>query len=106
MEKNQIIFMILAAIGCILLILGYLFKFKNKIQLVAGIYKNEDKINDKRGFAALVGGNALILGIIFCAGALGIYICPNYKELIEPVLLISLLVVGIIIYTKTKKYTV
>jgi len=104
MGKTQIIFMVLGTIGCILLILGYLIRFRKQIQLVAGVYKNEDKINDKKGFASLVGGNMLILGLIFCAGALGIYIYPGYKELIEPVLLLSLLVVGILTYSKSKKY--
>ena len=49
MSKNQIIFMVIGTLGCILVILGYLIKFKNKIQLVAGVYKNEDKIKDKKG---------------------------------------------------------
>ena len=104
MDETQIIFTVLGTLGCILLIFGYLIKFKNKIQLVAGVYKNEDKIKDKKGFASLVGGNVLILGLIFCAGALGIYICPSYKKLIEPALLLSLLVIGILTYTKSKKY--
>ena len=106
MGKIQIIFMVIGTIGCVLVIFGYLIKFKNKIQLVAGIYKNEDKIKDKKGFASLVGGNVLILGLIFCTGALGIYIYPNYKELIELTLLLSLLVVSILIYIKSKKYIV
>ena len=106
MVKAQIIFMVLGILGCILLIFGYLIKFKNKIHLVAGVYKNEDKIKDKKAFASLVGGNVCILGLIFCAGALGIYICPNYKELIEPTLLLSLLVIGILTYKKSKKYIV
>jgi len=102
--KTQIIFIVLGTLGCILLILGYLIKFKNKIQLVAGVYKNEDKIKDMKGFASLVGGNVFLLGLIFCAGALGIYIYPGYKGLIEPVLLLSLLVIGVLTYTKSKKY--
>jgi hypothetical protein len=106
MDKTQIIFTVLGILGCILLILGYLIKFKNKIQLVAGVYKSENKIKDKKGFASLVGGNVLILGLIFCAGALGIYIYPSCKELIEPALLLSLLVIGILTYTKSKKYIV
>jgi hypothetical protein len=106
MIKAQIIFLVLGTLGCMLLVLGYLIKFKNKIQLVAGVYKNEDKIRDKKGFASLVGGNMLILGLIFCAGALGIYICSSYKELIESALLLSLLVIGILTHTKSKKYIV
>lgn len=106
MDKTQIIVTVLGILGCILVIFGYLIKFKNKIQLVAGVYKSEDKIKDKKGFASLVGGNVLILGLIFCAGALGIYIYPSSKELIESVLLLSLLVIGILIFTKSKKYIV
>ena len=106
MDKNQIVVTVLGILGCILLVLGYLIKFKNKIQLIAGVYKNEEKIKDKKSFASLVGGNVLILGLIFCAGALGIYIYPSFKELIEPALLLSLLVIGILTYIKSKKYIV
>ncbi len=104
MGKTQIIFIVLGMLGCILLILGYLIKFKNKIQLVAGVYKNEDKIKDKKAFVSFVGGNVLILGFILCAGAVGIYIRPNYKELVEPTILLSLLVIGIILFFRRKKY--
>ncbi len=44
MIKVQIIFLVLGTLGCMLLVLGYLIKFKNKIQLVAGVYKNEEAI--------------------------------------------------------------
>ena len=104
MDKFQIIITVLAVLGSILIILGYLIKYKNKIQLVAGVYKNEDKITDKKAFASIVGGNVLVLGLIFCAGALGIYVCPSCKGIIEPILLISLLVIGILIFAKSKKY--
>ncbi len=104
MGETQIIFMVLGTLGCILLIFGYLIKFKNKIHLVAGVNKNNGKVKDIKGFASLVGGNVLLLGLIFCAGAFGIYICPSYKRLIEPALLLSLLVIGILTYTKSKKY--
>lgn len=104
MNKIQIVITVLATLGSILVILGYLIKFQNRIQLVAGVYKNEDKITDKKGFASIVGGNLLVLGIIFCSGALGIYACPGCKEIIEPILLLCLLVIGIIIYVKSRKY--
>lgn len=104
MTKFQIIVTVLATLGGILIILGYLIKFQNKIHLVAGVYKNEDHIKDKKAFASIVGGNVLVLGIIFCAGALGIYVCPSCKEVIEPLLLLCLLVTGILTYTKSKKH--
>ena len=104
MSEDQIAFIVLGSIGFILLIFGYLIKFKNKIQLVAGVYKNEDKIKDKKGFASLVGGNVLILGLIFCAGVIGVYLCPSHKGLVETVLLLSLLIIWILTFTKSKKY--
>ena len=106
MGKTQVAFMVIGILGCILAILGYLIKFKGMIRLVAGVHKNEDKIKDKKSFASFVGGNVLILGLIFCAGALGIYIFPGLFGLIEPVLLLSLLVIGIIIFKKIGKYVV
>ena len=104
MPENQIIFLILETIGCILVILGYLIKYKQKIQLIAGVCKDDDQIKDKKGFASLVGGNVLLSGIIFCTGAVGMYFYPNFKNLIESVLLLSLLVTIILTYTRGKKY--
>jgi len=104
MTENQIIFLILETIGSIFVILGYLIKYKEKIQLIAGVCKDDDHITDKKGFASLVGGNVLLTGIIFCVGAVGIYLFPNYKNLIEPVMLLSLLVTIILTYTGGKKY--
>ncbi|MEA3547948.1 MAG: hypothetical protein U9R66_09815 [Thermodesulfobacteriota bacterium] len=104
MTEEQIIFLILETIGCLLVILGYLIKYKRKIQLIAGVCKNDDQIKDKRGFASLVGGNVLLSGVIFCTGAIGIYFYPNFKNIIEPVLLLSLLATIILTYTKSKKY--
>jgi len=104
MPENQIIFLILETIGCILVILGYLIKYKQKIQLIAGVCKDDDHIKDKKGFTSLVGGNVLLSGIIFCVGAVGIYLFPSFKNLIESVLLLSLLVTIILTYTRGKKY--
>lgn len=104
MNNGLIIFAILEIIGGILLILGYLIKFKGMIQLVAGVSKNDDKILDKKGFGSFVGGNIIILGIVFCVGALAIYIYPDYKVVIEPILLLSLLIIGILLFIGTKKY--
>lgn len=104
MPDDQIVFLILETIGCILVILGYLIKYKEKIQLIAGVCKDDDHIKDKKGFASLVGGNVLLTGIIFCVGAVGMYLYPNFKNLIESMLLLSLLVIGILTYTRGKKY--
>ena len=41
MNKAQIIFLVLGTLGCMLLALAYLIKFKHKIQLVAGVRDNE-----------------------------------------------------------------
>ena len=104
MNEQTIIFLTLETIGCILVILGYLIKYRQKIELVAGVCKDDDRITDKKGFAALVGGNVLLSGIIFCCGAVGILFFPDLKNLIEPVLLLSLLATIILTYTRSKKY--
>lgn len=104
MTEEQIIFLILETIGFILVILGYLIKYKHRIQLIAGVCKDDDRIKDKKEFASLVGGNVLLSGIIFCTGAFGIYLYPNFKNSIESVLLLSLLVTVILTYTRGKKY--
>ncbi len=104
MDKTHIIPIVLGTLGCVLLIFGYLVKFKNYIHLIAGVYKNEDKIKDKKAFSSFFGGNVLILGLIICTGALGIYIRPSYKELIETAILLSLLVIGIILFSRRHKY--
>ena len=104
MTENLMIFLILETIGCILVIVGYLIKYKQKIQLIAGVCKDDDHIIDKKGFASLVGGNVLLSGIIFCTGAVGMYFFPSFKSLIESVLLLSLLFTIILTYTRGKKY--
>lgn len=104
MPENQIIFLLLETIGCILVILGYLIKYKQKIQLIAGVCKDDEHIKDKKGFASLVGGNVLLSGIIFCAGAMGMYLYPNFKNFIESVMLLSLLLTIILTYFGGKKY--
>ena len=104
MTENQIIFLILKTIGCILVILGYLIKYKEKIQLIAGVCKDDDHIKDKKGFASLVGGNVLLSGIIFCVGAIGMYFYPNTNNPIVSFLMRCRLVIGILTYTRGKKY--
>lgn len=104
MTKMQIVLLCLGTIGCVLLILGYFIGFKHKIQLIAGVSKNDENIKDKKAFASLVGGNLIILGIIFCVGAIGIYVCPGCQVLIEIILLVSILITGIATFTKSKKH--
>ncbi len=104
MTEDHIVLLVLETLGCTMLILGYLIKYKQKITLIAGVYKNETKITDKRGFASLVGGNVLVSGILFCIGAVGIYWYPAFKNLIESILLLSILATIILTYTGSQKY--
>ena len=105
MDKAQISSIVLGMVGTLLLAFGYQIKFNTHIHLVAGVYKNEDNIKDKKAFASFVGWNVIILGLIFCAGAVGIYVRPSYKEFIESIVVLSLLVTGIVLYSRRNKYT-
>lgn len=105
MDKIQAIALLLGTLGCLLSLFGYLIKFKGKINLIAGINtQNVDKVEDKKGLASFVGGNVLVLGIVFCAGAILMYVKPQYKSSIEPVLLLSVLAVLIIVFSRANKY--
>ncbi len=106
MDRTQTAYTVIGILGSIMLILGYLIKFRGMIWLIAGVRKNMDKIKDKKGLASFVGGNVLILGLIFCAGALGIYFIPGWYTPIESAILLSLLVIGIIIFKKIGKYVI
>ncbi len=105
MKNIQFITILLGGLGCLLTVFGYLIKYKGKINLIAGVnMKNADKIKDKKGLASLVGGNILVLGIIFCTGAIAMYLKPESKAFVEQVLLLSILAVLIILFAKAKKY--
>ncbi len=89
MNKFQSTYSILGAIGLILATIGCLIKFKNMIHLV---------------FASFIGGNVLLLGVVFFVGALIIFNNPQYKSAVETLLLLGLLVIGRITFKNSKKY--
>jgi len=104
MDKIQVAYSVLGALGLIMATLGYLIKFKNMIHLVAGVCKNDKRIKDKIGFASFVGGNIMALGIVFFIGALMIYSNPRYKRLIETFFLLGIFMVFSITFRNSKKY--
>lgn len=104
MTEDHIVLLVLETLGGTMLILGYLIKYKQKLSLIAGIHKHGDQIRDKEKFASLVGGNVLLSGIVFSMGAIGMFFYPGYKNMIEPVLLLSLLATVLLTYTRSKKY--
>lgn len=104
MSERLIILLILEIIAIILITFGYLIKFKGSIQLIAGVCKNDDKIKDKKGFGTFVGGNILVMGMIFCIGPVIFYFYAESKIIIETILLLSLLIIGVITYIGSKKY--
>jgi drug/metabolite transporter (DMT)-like permease len=106
MNNVQIAYTVLGVLGLVMVILGYLIKFKKMINLIAGVYKNENCIKNKEGLANLVGTNILVLGIGFCIGAMGIYKNPEHKSMVETILLLSLLVVFGILFSQAKKFVI
>lgn len=103
MNKYQVAYSVLGAIGLILAAIGYLIKFKSMIHLVAGVCKNDQRIKDKQGFASFIGGNVLLLGVVFFVGALIIFNNPQYESAVETLLL---LVIGSITFKNSKKYLI
>jgi CDP-diglyceride synthetase len=106
MNNVQIAYTVLGVLGLVMVILGYLIKFKKMINLIAGVYKNQNCIKDKDGLANLVGTNILVLGIVFVLGAIGIYQYPERKQLVETILLLGLLVVFGILFSQVKRYVI
>jgi hypothetical protein len=104
MGKIQIVYSVLGGLGLILATTGYLIKYKSMIHLVAGVCKNDKRIKDKIGFASFVGGNVLALGIIFFVGALLIFNNPQYRQIIEVVLIAGVFMVISITFTNSRKY--
>ncbi|MBU1087218.1 MAG: DUF3784 domain-containing protein [Candidatus Omnitrophica bacterium] len=104
MDKIQVAYTVLGSLGLILATLGYLIKYKKMIYLVAGVCKNDKRIKDKIGFASFVGGNVMVLGIVFFIGALMIYSNSEHKVLIETFLLLGLFMVFSITFRNSKKY--
>ncbi|MBI4844887.1 MAG: DUF3784 domain-containing protein [Candidatus Omnitrophica bacterium] len=101
MNRELVILAVLGSIGLALIILGSLIKFKKAIYLVAGGYKNEEKIIDKEKFTALIGGNVFLLGFVFCLTAGLMFICPAWEIFFNPVILIITLGVSVKTYLKS-----
>jgi Domain of unknown function (DUF3784) len=104
MNKIQIGYSVLGALGLIMATLGYLIKFKNMFNLITRFYKRDKRINDAAGFASFIGDKMLILGIIFFISACMIYDNSQPKLCIEIVFLVSVFLVIGIAYRNSRKY--
>lgn len=104
MNKIQIGYSVLGALGLIMATLGYLIKFKNMLYLITRFYKNDNRIKDKIGFASFIGGKMLVLGSIFFISAFMIYNNSQPKLLIEIFFIVGVFVIIGMAFRNSRKY--
>ena len=104
MNHHLIILLILVFIGLLMLVFGYLLKFKQKINIVAGIKDPDNQITDKKKFTSRVGWGVIFIGAALCLMGILRYYCPHSAQLIETIGLTAILICGVLIYLTAKKY--
>lgn len=106
MSHHLIILLLLVFIGLLMLVFGYLLKFKQKINIVAGVRDPEKQISDKKKFTSRVGWGVMGIGAALCLMGILRYYYPHAARLIETTGLTAILICGVLIYLTAKKYII
>jgi hypothetical protein len=104
MEEKLIILLILLFLGLLMIVFGYLLKFKQKVTIISGINNPEEQILDKRRFTSIVGMGVLFVGIVLCFMGVLRYFLSGKEILIETIGLSIILLTGIVTYILAKKF--
>ena len=104
MDEQLIILIILLFLGVLMLILGCLLKFKQKITMIAGIKKPEEQILDKEKFTSIVGIGVILCGLMLTAMGLLRYFIYDRRVLIETIGLTIILLTSIFTFLPARKY--
>ncbi len=102
--KYDIPFIILITIGILLILIGYLIKFRQKLWLVAGVSTDMHEITDKEKFASNAGLGVILLGIILFLMGIARKIFPDHITYIETIGLLLFLFTLITVFIRTRKY--
>jgi hypothetical protein len=100
---SVLILIILEFFMLLFLVLGYLIRFRNRIDLVAGY--REGRIRDEKGLSRVVGTSLLVLGVL-AAAILGLVILFPEKEVLLFLLYTAVVVpvVGILSVLGSRRY--
>jgi len=100
---SVLILIILEFFMLLFLVLGYLIRFRNRIDLVAGY--REGRIRDEKGLSRVVGNSLLVLGVL-AAAILGLVIIFPEKEVLLFLLYTAVVVpvVGILSVLGSRRY--
>ncbi|NTV00273.1 MAG: DUF3784 domain-containing protein [Methanoregulaceae archaeon] len=77
---SALILIILEFFMIFFLALGYLIRFRGRVDLVAGY--REGKIKDQQGLSILVGNALLLLGIVAAGTLILVFALPEFEVLI------------------------
>ncbi len=89
---SMLILIILEFFLVMFLALGYLIRFRGRIDLVAGY--REGRVRDEKGLSRVVGNSLLILGVLAAATLVLVFIVPEQEVLMF--LLYAVVVVPVI----------
>jgi hypothetical protein len=100
---SVLILIILEFFMVLFLVLGYLIRFRGRIDLVAG-YK-EGRVRDEKGLSRVVGNSLLVLGVL-AAAILGLVITFPEKEVLLFLLYTAIVVpvIGILSVLGSRRY--
>ncbi len=77
---SMLILIILEFFMVIFLSLGYLIRFRGRIDLVAGY--REGRVRDEKGLSRVVGNSLLLLGVLAAATLVLVFIVPEQEVLL------------------------
>ncbi|HTH83185.1 MAG TPA: DUF3784 domain-containing protein [Mucilaginibacter sp.] len=89
-KSTAILEFTLAGMGLLFLLLGYLIKYKKKMNLIAGY--DPTQIADKDGLANWMGGVTIVMGSILMLSALALHYFPGHQTFIMNTFIASILI--------------
>jgi UDP-N-acetylmuramyl pentapeptide phosphotransferase/UDP-N-acetylglucosamine-1-phosphate transferase len=105
MNKDTLILtLILAACGLLFMFLGYLVRYKKKLNIIAGY--DESRVHDKNGLANWAGAAIIILGATYLILSLINCIFPNHQTCILNIFAAITIIGCIIMIRGCRKYQI
>ncbi len=105
MHKSTLILeLVVIASGSLLIFLGYLIKYKKKVNMLSGY--DETLVQDKDGLANFAGASLIILGLISILLGLVIYFFPTHYVLIMNIFTATIIIGCIIMVLGSKRYQI
>lgn len=102
--KHDIPFIILTATGSLLLVFGYLIRFRRQLGLIAGVSADMHEKTDRKRFAAVTGWGIILLGLTLCLVGIVRKIYPDACQYVETAGLVLFLAIISLVFIKARKF--